>query len=801
MIGRLGWAIALLLAIAFAFGDVLPLGRGFALEGHANEKRLWWHITQDFQRGQLASGVLSDEIDVPLEQRILAQYTPVAVVFLLFDFDEAYDLYVLLHYTLLGLGAFLVAIAFGARPEEAFTSGVLASISGPVLSLDTELPTLTALAWLPWVLLALLAVLRRPSPQSTRAMGLLAIAFGFHLQGVSWVIIAIDVAAIIGVALGRYSANETTRPGAKLRAAFGFGLGAAISAIAIVPALIAALEAGASASIRQTFGITFLQLVELLGPSLFAPPDLPFAEVRALSEHQDLLSVWTPNDFKSMYLGSALSLLAMVGRDRRTKVVGLAVVAAFAITLSGGTFVFQRIKDVGPLAHGVDAGHLSIFGSALMAVFAPLALRRVKEQPLRLAFGAILLLVGIVGLVQTILSDEFRNYLALTFGSTAIPTRALSIAPHELPLDPTFGEAFDRLPEIAMGAMSARLVHGALFAVGFTLAAVAIARAPRLSVAPHLIAVLVALDLAVGARFTIFGAEHADARPTRAVLDALASPDKSSGRLFAWRPPTYGPEIHQRDGQSFAAAEVASRGQRGELAFDVPGLRRFVLSPGGLRPYTWTAKIVYIVSRTIDPALYPLLQRAGVSHVSTWFTGLRRPARLAFVLDVLGEAPELVYELPSPRPYVSTTSSWKNLDPKTTPARARLLFAADPASVFVVREGGSVPDAACAGTATVTPVEIRPGLVELEVDAPCRAMVVVQEPLTPRWRAYRDGHPVAISSVDLGWLAVEVGRGRGHLSFRYESTAPRVAPYSAMAFVLALGLLAIGAPRSVKATG
>ncbi|MBI2377145.1 MAG: hypothetical protein HYV07_24300 [Deltaproteobacteria bacterium] len=784
------YRIAIVLAVLVAFWDVVPGARGLLLEGHEIQRKTWREIAEAFRAFEVPVVARPSFSSVPLEQRVLAAYTPITLWFFLLPFNEAYDAYVITHYVLLGLGAFSLASSFRARPEEAFVAAIVTALSGPALSLDVELATLTALAWLPLALLTFRLLARNPG---LRTAGVFGLCLGFHLQGISWTILAVDAAAFPSVILGARSLGERRAPGTLRFTVLGTALASAIATISLGPALLASFESELPRRLaRQTIGLSIYQLAELLAPALFAPPDLPFAEVRALSEHQRLDTVWTPTSFKSYYLGASLALLALVTSSRRTRAIGAAVGLAFGLALAGGTPVFGQVKDLGPLAHGVDAAHLSLFVSLALAAFAPVALRIAPEKPWLLVLGAFVHLVCATATSRTVLSDEFKNFLALSFGPQAVPVRTLALAPNELPLGPAFGEAFDRLPDLAMGAMGARLAHGTTFALGMLVVALVMAGWKKLDVGRQSLSLLIALDLVVGARFTIFGVDLDSARPPAEVLAAIAHRDQ---RVLALRPRAFEPKRNAGAGRTFAEAEAISRGRRGELD-GATKLRTYDPRVAGLDGAAWASRMAGLVHATTGLRIYGLLERAGVAHFTTWFQSIEGPARLVSLIDVPNEPPELIFALDATPKLVSAHDHWLRVDPLETETEvAGRFFALDPRGALLLTPGASphlVPPR-CDGAPLVAAKLISSGPMELRVESSgtCQALIVARELHAPRWRAALDGKPVHVEMTELGWLGAIVPSGAHAIDFRYDPVAPKAfTPFLAgvlLAIALALG--------------
>src|SRR5687767_14995102 len=185
----------LALAIVVAFSSVVGSDRALLFRDHSasTRPRLWFAL-EELRGLRLPTLTRAHSSGIPLEVSLTPWYTPPAGVLFLGDFDTVYDWFVIAHFFLFAAGVYVLALALGAAPLEAVAAASVASLSGPIVSLENLVPLLYGLAYAPWVFWAFLRLL---SSQSALNIGVLALAFGFHIQTPHPHLVAIDVLALI----------------------------------------------------------------------------------------------------------------------------------------------------------------------------------------------------------------------------------------------------------------------------------------------------------------------------------------------------------------------------------------------------------------------------------------------------------------------------------------------------------------------------------------------------------------------------------------------------------------------------
>ena len=157
----------------------------------------------------------------------------------------------------------------------------------------------------------------------------------------------------------------------------------------------------------------------------------------------------------------------------------------------------------------------------------------------------------------------------------------------------------------------------------------------------------------------------------------------------------------------------------------------------------------------------------------------------------------VISQVPRARPFAFAARSTMPVDDQH---EARRLLRRDPLGPVVV-EGASSPTSAPRSTQ----VRFRrptPERVELDVDTPSPATVVVLQPHAPGWEAVVDGRPTEVRPANVLFQSVEVPAGRHRVTLRYE---PRSVPVgfacSALGFALFLFLAISPVQRRIRSVG
>jgi hypothetical protein len=288
---------------------------------------------------------------------------PVTWLALALPWSVAYTAFVLVHLAVAGAGAFRLAGRLGAGRAGAWTAALLFVLSGPVQSAVNLWHHFSGIAWMPWVLLAVDTLVRRPG---ARACVGLAVSLALQVLAGSADLCAMTLALALPLAALRLS-EPRRRSG--LRAALGWtaaalALSAALTCALWWPAAEAVSRSarrGLPEDVRTAWSIPAAGLARLFAP--LDPARVPFEP-----------SLWTrlydrpvhPLLF-SVYLGlPALGLVgaSLLASTRRGRALGLAALAFLAVGLSMG----PHAPLYGPLSWAVPV--LRIFRYPSKALWA-----------------------------------------------------------------------------------------------------------------------------------------------------------------------------------------------------------------------------------------------------------------------------------------------------------------------------------------------------------------------------------------------------------------------------------------------
>lgn len=240
-------------------------------------------------------------------------YPPAIALFVLFNFFTAVTLMVFLHGLIGAMGAYCLLRRLGSSERAAFLGGVVFSQSGTFFHLISQLSNLCTTAWLPWLLLALIALHERPGARNWLGFAVCAAltVMGGDSEGALYIFMLCGLALVLYLPLRRSSGL--------LRTAFLFLAGLAL-AFLIVPAMSFPLLELTHLSIRSGSSELSVKLnPQLLGVHNFLPQLLaPFSSYSELKKYSDFNSGLSP-----FYLGLIPLALAFAGawrfrRDRET---------------------------------------------------------------------------------------------------------------------------------------------------------------------------------------------------------------------------------------------------------------------------------------------------------------------------------------------------------------------------------------------------------------------------------------------------------------------------------------------------
>lgn len=745
--GDVAAALIIIVAVALAFFDVLSSERVLSFRDHSQVFRpALWAAVEQVRQGTWPV-VPTGAGSLPLESATaLALYTPATLIFLALPFDDAYDLFVLGHVAWLCLGCYVYARSHGRAPPSALVTALACGLAGPCLSFENLVVGLQCMAWAPWVSLLALRVLES---RSTGAWASFVLATAFELQAALPEVVLLQLAVF---AVAAYRRRPTYEGWAWLVLGGMLSLGvAAVELGPLVEALAASRRGGGFAlDERSGWALSLMGLLELLWPAFFAPPELVAVHVPTSGA-----TAGAPPYLLSLYLGCAAAI-ALTARVRTRTLVWAGLGFAVVLSFGSATPLYGWVTSLPVLSSSRYAIKYMVAVVALVAWLAGDAIQE-RRVSILVRVAAVYFLVALSA-AWTVASDDFVPWLSGVL-------RPLS-----------GGAAFEVFRTgdpavLVQAAMQARAIHVVVSAGALLLVAVVLATRP-FALAPWALGLVVALDLAGAARFSVLGASRVSLEPPTALMDAL----RSARRTFVSLPP---PIPVAAEGSLFEAY-AATRGRYGLTEFR--GVRRYDPADlDGLTPALETRAFERL-SQVPWPSARRVLVRAGVDQITSLSDRPELPRGR--------EVPELglsVYRLPEARPYVwtSTAVAWVTDEDAALTALAML-----PAGVVVAigaepeRSTGACPQAQLE-------VSQRPWQASARGVSPCPYMLVLQEVLVPGWRATVDGVEVKPMVVEAGHIGVWVPSGQHEASIVYVPRSRRWAKVSlGAAVVMLLAVLA-----------
>jgi hypothetical protein len=365
---------------------------------------------------------------------------PVTWLTLALPWGVAYTGFVLVHLFIGGLGASRLAARLGAGGAGSLTAALAFVLSGPVQSALNLWHHLAGTAWMPWVLLAVDAAVRRPSLAATLGLGL---ALSVQILAGSADLCAMTLVLSLALAAARSLRGRRSR--AKRRPA----LACFVAALSLAAALTCALWWPAAEAVsrsarralpedmRAAWSVPALGLARLVAP--LDPARVPFepglwTRLYDRPEHPLLFS---------LYLGLptlGLASAALLSRRRRARALGLAavVVAATAFAMGAHGPLYGPLTALVPLLRIFRYPSKALLVASLaVALLAGLGVRALaRAAPGRLAVAAVVLLgSGGIGLLTSRLqaAPGWSPFLGLAF--------ALLLSLHGVRVKPGFASA------------------------------------------------------------------------------------------------------------------------------------------------------------------------------------------------------------------------------------------------------------------------------------------------------------------------------------------------------------------------
>ncbi len=752
------------LGLVIVFGAVFGPGEGLFFRDHLMAFRpQWWAVHTQIWDGVFPALDPTHPGGRPLEFSTgWALFTPATLVLLAGPFELTYDLFVISHFLVFGVGLFVFVRMLGGDAVSAGTTAAVASFSGPVLSFENLVVGLQGIAWSPWLWCALLFSLRRPGTCSTAA---LALALFLAVQGVMPELVLIDLCVLAGLFV-----LERPRPTWRLGAVWGGALllGLAASTPDWVPLLegLATARRGAGFVYEEASGwaLSPIQALDLLLPSFWFSTEVLFFDLPAvLGRTPDLPYLI------SLYLGSGLLLALGAPYGRHRALLGLAA--------AGLLFLGIALGRHGPL-HGALV-QLPLFSSSRYAI--------------KYLLGASLAVALLSGFALRELDRCARRLFVLSLSYLALVASVWFVvgSPEFLEFLRSEGRPFERLPafdafrsldvaSLVREVMRGRLLHAATMAVALAMVTGALVLGRlRPEAARWLVSAIVVVDLASAGRHAVPTTptkELALAPPVRQALEG-GGPRGRPWTVLGSIPPVV--DVPGRSNHDDLVSHAAAYGTH---AYEHLRLfQRDELEGMGLEG-------VYVrFHRAVEAAIEAerwddvrrLWREAGVAYVVTKPVD-PRPAWLEDMTRVVDHVDEdgraIAVWRHDARPYVDVLTAWRqSVAPVSSSTIARH-----------VQTGTQSSTSACA--ARVAAADVSWGRVEAQVELGCPGFVSVAEVGHPRWSAAVDGEAVAVERADAGYLAAAVPAGKHRVRFEYRSRALAWTPCMMAALLFVLGL-------------
>jgi hypothetical protein len=674
------------------------------------------------------------------------------------------------HCLLAGLGALLLGRRLGLWPLAASVGGAAYALSGPLLSAVSLFHHYAGAAWMPWVLAALVSLLRRPGPATALGLGLAAGAQ--LLAGSGDLCLATGMLGVAGAAWYLVAARPSA-PALK-RVALAGALAACLAgALGALQWLPTARQAALGSRPGQGEAATYwslhpLSLVDLAVPRLVSDAPLGRGAQRALFESRSPL-------LAGLYLGVTtlvLGILGLAGGGRGARLSAAAAAFFLLASLGRHTPLYTLLEALPGFAlMRYPQKHLlpAALCVALLAAFGAAQWRQEWERRARaraFSLGGALAIAGALGL-----------------------TAALALAAGLLPLPSLLRGAF-ATPQSA-GAAAIRVARSAaLLAVLGVLLAWRASRARPLAATTLALLLLGALDLVAVGRGINPLAPRAlvEFRPP---LAAILQPEAARSRVqFVLRDPACGHSVHGPaawdESWKAALASVASLKPPSGVRFSLFGA--FDGQFTGLEPRFSLAPMAAAVRLAGTPPGTRLLEIANVGRV-LWLG--EAPAGSSLVpleaRDTGYGCPLRVLAVPDPLPRAYVVGSERQLGGPEEELRSLLDASFDP------RREVLLPDPRPAGDPGEDPggrarvVARTANTVEVEAEASRPAVLVLVEAYDDGFRARVDGRRTPVLRANALFRGVRLPAGRHRVLFVYR---PWAAVLGAWAFALGLVLAA-----------
>ena len=640
------------------------------------------------------------------------------------------------------MGTYLLSRALGARFAGALLAGIVFAF-GLFFVVWLTWPLSSVWAWLPWLLLAVLGVVRRRGALPVAGLALVVAAqfFGGHPESSFHVLATGSLFALL--ALSRIDRSAWLPAVGRLVA--GLLAGSALAAIAIVP-FVELLTHSADLATREQADPLHMDARFLLG--------------YALPEYWGRPSGFQIAGFlvaRAFYVGALPLMLAAWAMMRPTR-ERVAIAAAAAVALAvviGLPGVFDLVTALPGFASAYNT-RLAVVPALALALLAGWGLDDLAERverPRLLVGGALVVLaVPVVLVVARVPLEHVGEALEVAWASAAAPVSEAGITMLRLAALSVWIVAAGAAVLLLWLRASGRIAGGTFAAAACVLVA----------------ADLLKIGMGINPAIPV---EHAKQPATEAIQ-----------RLQAARPARFAGLAPELGLQPLVPDTAMRYGLYDARGYDYPIERRYdtlwqraVAPPRGFTPPT-------LLVEPDDESLRVL----GLLGVTDVIQPPGEPRVPGWEVSYEGDDARL-YSNPHAVPRAWVVAGQREVGGEDAALDAILDPAFDPRRTAIVERpvAGLGDDPAEGGEARI--VRYEPDRVELSATAGRRSLVVLSDVHFPGWQATVDGREVPIERVDYLLRGVPVDAGTHRIEFSYRPASWRIGWI--VSVLAALGLL------------
>jgi hypothetical protein len=689
-----------------------------------------------------------------------------------------YTVFVLSHLAFTGAGFTRLARASGLRRTQALLGGAAWMLAGPFVSLVNLWHHLASAAWMPWVVLAVHWLVRRPRASAAVRLG---VCLGMQVLAGSadMLLLSAAVSFAWGVGVLRRGTRRRLRAAA-VAGAGGILLALSLSAGQWLPAIDVASRAirrELPADQADRWSVPPAGLVRVLLP-LDASGRLQWAPAA-----QRLLFDSSRQPFLgSLYLGVvplALACAAFAGRGRRLLAcLAAAGVAAALVALGPHAPFADALRAVVP-----GAGHLRYPSKAMVvpafacALLAAHGLAATRRLPRARAISGAAAIAGAAGLAAAAALLGPGVTWATSWGlladregvrADALPwaVRFAGLAVLALVAGSTLLQGVRRTDTARLGRVLLACAVAELWLAHHDLHA---SMPPGALVAPP--PVLSAVDATGGGRVYVYD---------YVLVEGVSARRLGRERPYPFAQPPAGFDPRPRAAVALRVYPVPPV----SATWNVEG--SYDMDRAGLQPLTLWGLNFSLRMAEGTPAHTKLLRLGAVRTVvaldAQGFEDLTPgPSYPSLFPERI-----LTFRVPGPLPRARSVGRARALEGRD--ALAALFDPAfDPEAEVIVSGPGAREAAAAAkgGTGSVRIAELRAERVRLEVRLDRAGIVVLADAWDPGWRAWLDGRPASVLQANVAFRAVAVPAGSHVVEMRYR-------PPAALAGLALTGLSVLG---------